>query len=68
LFTSSGVPCADDSNECTEDACDGAGQCEHAAIDGCQAIPTVSTWGLVILSILLLTGAKLRFRICAPLD
>lgn len=61
-FASGGAPCADDGNECTEDACNGAGQCDHAEIAGCGDIPTVSTWGLLILSLLLAVAAKLRFR------
>jgi len=63
LFVSSGAPCADDGNECTDDACNGAGLCTHAEIDGCREIPTVSTWGLLILSLLLIVGAKLRFQL-----
>ena len=35
--------------------------CETTACDG--TIPTVSEWGLVVLALLLLTGAKLRFGV-----
>ena len=95
---SSGIPCADDSDSCTTDACDGAGICAHTnnglcgaccvaggdcmnnvlpeqcpdaatrfhsgldcAAISCGVIPTVSEWGLVILTLCLLTGAKIVF-------
>jgi len=63
LFEEVGSPCSDDGYECTNDACDGEGQCEHSEINGCRDIPTVSTWGLLILSLLFIVGAKLRFRL-----
>ncbi len=100
-----GTPCTSDGDECTDDACDAAGQCAHPesgecgacclgvdeCIDGvgqltCQSqqgvflgpgtscaaqgdtcsaltlIPTVSQWGLLVLTLLLLTAGKLYFR------
>ncbi len=66
LYASNGTPCTEDGDECTNDVCDGAGQCAHGEIVGCRAIPAVSTWGFVILSLVLMVGAKLRFRIRSP--
>jgi len=52
----------------TQAACD-CSTCEWEKLGSCSeldcphnAIPTVSEWGLVILALLLLTGAKLAFR------
>ncbi len=50
----------DDGLDCTADTCnEPTGTCTHDDA-GC-AIPTVSEWGLVVLTLLLLTGAKVHF-------
>ncbi|MBI1825045.1 MAG: IPTL-CTERM sorting domain-containing protein [Planctomycetes bacterium] len=55
-----GVSC-DDGDDCTVDSCVG-GCCAHVPDPSCVPhIPTVSQWGLVVLSLLLMTGLKLRF-------
>jgi len=55
-------PNCDDGNDCTEDLCNEVGDaCNHIVIPGCDGIPTVSEWGLVILMLALLTLAKVQF-------
>ncbi len=50
----------DDGLDCTADACnEPTGTCTHDAAD--CAIPTVSDWGLVVVTLLLLTCAKIVF-------
>ena len=41
--TPAGAPCPDDGDACTTDACDGSGQCVHAAIPGCGTTTTTTT-------------------------
>lgn len=48
----------DDGNSIDGDGCSAV-----CILEGPDAIPTVSAWGLAILSLLLLIGAKLRFRV-----
>jgi len=40
--TPAGAPCPDDGDECTADACDGAGQCVHPVIPGCGTTTTTT--------------------------
>ncbi len=49
--------------ECTCDGCEWTklASCDDVTCTPSQPIPTVSAWGLTILSLLLLTGAKIRF-------
>lgn len=49
----------DDGDPCTRDQCTPAG-CVNVN-ELCSAIPTVSQWGLVVLTLLLLSAAKVRF-------
>ena len=51
---SSGTPCSGTNGVC----CEIAGACQSGP---CGAIPTVSQWGLLILTLLLLAGAKAYF-------
>jgi hypothetical protein len=51
----------DDGNVCTRDECTPTG-CLNID-DQCDDIPTTSHWGLAMLALCLLIGAKLRFQI-----
>jgi hypothetical protein len=54
------APDCDDGVECTVDACNEPdGSCSHDDAD--CSIPTVSEWGLVVLTLMLLIGAKVYF-------
>ncbi len=54
------APNCDDGRDCSVDSCDEVNDvCVNDDAD--CAIPTVSEWGLVILALLLLTGAKVYF-------
>lgn len=57
----SGVPLVcDDGRDCSVDTCvEPAGTCEHD--DSECFIPTVSDWGLIVLALVLLVAAKIRF-------
>jgi hypothetical protein len=53
------APHCDDGIECTVDTCNPDRSCTHDD-SGCS-IPTVSQWGLVVLTIVLLVAAKVQF-------
>jgi len=54
------APNCDDGVECTVDSCNEPdGSCTNDDAD--CSIPTVSEWGLVVLTLMLLIGAKVYF-------
>jgi hypothetical protein len=57
--------CPDDPNKTEPGVCGcsfAEGDLDEDGIADCSEIPAVSTWGLLILSLVLLAAAKIRFR------
>lgn len=55
----------DDDNPCTVDECTPNG-CLHSHYDGCSAIPALSEWGFVVMSLCLMIFGKIKFSIRSP--
>lgn len=53
----------DDGNDCTADYCDANLGCVNAFLPECAAVPAISEWGLVMMTLVALVAGSMSFRV-----